>query len=321
MAAITSAAPSHAVPPARVDGWQRTHSADGTPIAWCALGPSPTAADGSTPVVCCNGIACSTGYWTSVVADLTATRPVVLWDYRAHGRSGAPASAGATAIDDLMADLTAVFDAADIDRAVLVGHSFGVQVALEAAHRMPGTAAAVVAIAGAAGAPLTWGAARTGVDPLDLVERAHARRPDRAAGVWRAWWRSPVPHLLARALGGSSRAAPRPVMRSYYEHVSTRDVATLLAMLRTMQAHDASGVVRDLEVPLLALAGDADKLTPLPVMAKLALAASDGELAVCHGGTHTLLAERPGWVVDQLRPLLDRVDIAGAGRHAIATGA
>jgi pimeloyl-ACP methyl ester carboxylesterase len=63
-----------------------------------------------------------------------------------------------------------------------------------------------------------------------------------------------------------------------------------------------------LQVPLLALAGDADRLTPLPVMTRLALDAPQGELAVCHGGTHTLPAEHPWWVLDQIRPLLRRVD-------------
>jgi pimeloyl-ACP methyl ester carboxylesterase len=82
----------------------------------------------------------------------------------------------------------------------------------------------------------------------------------------------------------------------------------LLAMVRAMQGHDASDVVGGLQAPLLVLAGDADRLTPLPVMASLALAAPDGELAVCHGGTHTLPAERPDWVATQLRPLLVRID-------------
>jgi pimeloyl-ACP methyl ester carboxylesterase len=63
-------------------------------------------------------------------------------------------------------------------------------------------------------------------------------------------------------------------------------------------------------VPLLALAGDADRLTSVPVMTRFALAARDGELAVCHGGTHTLPAEHPDWVLDHLEPLLARVDAA-----------
>lgn len=302
------------------DGWRWTQGLDGSTIAWRRDGP----ANGSTgtPVALCNGIACSTDYWTTIAADLATGRPVLQWDYRGHGRSDVPARPDATTVEDLVGDLVAVLGAAGTDRAVLVGHSFGVQVVLEAARRLPSTAvAAVVAVAGAPGAPLPRGTTRPVVGPLELIARAHDRRPERAGDVWRAWWRSPVPHMLARAIGGTSAAAPPAVMTSYYEHVSTRDVGVLLAMLRAMQDHDASDVVPQLQVPLLALAGDADRLTPLPVMASLALGAPDGELVVCHGGTHTLPAERPEWVVAQLEPLLERVDADHGRSLHVATSA
>lgn len=310
--------PRVAVGAGRDDAWRRVCAADGTRLAWRRDQPAEEAS--GTPVVLCNGIACSTDYWTELASDLATARPVVQWDYRGHGRSDAPAQPEATTVDDLVGDLGTVLDAAGIERAVLAGHSFGVQVVLEAARRLPtARVAAVVAVAGAAGAPLPRGTTRPRIGPLELLARAHDRRPEQAGDAWRAWWRSPVPHLLARVIGGTSAAAPRAVMTSYYQHVSTRDVGMLLALLRAMQHHDASDVVRDLRVPLLALAGDADRLTPLPVMARLALAAPDGELAVCHGGTHTLPAERPAWVATQLRPLLDRIDVGDARPLRIVT--
>lgn len=301
-------------------GWCHVAGTDGTAIAWRRDGPGHSVPSGTTAVVLCNGIACSTDYWTDLPAQLSASRPVVQWDYRGHGRSGAPAP-DAVGIDHITDDLAAVLAASATDRAVIVGHSFGVQVALEAARRWPARVAAVVAVAGAAGTPLPVNATRRGLGPVDLLERLHTRTPERAGHAWQAWWRSPVTNLLARAIGGTSQAVPPPVMRSYYEHVSTRDLGVLLAMVRTMQAHDASDVVPTLQVPLLVLAGDADRLTPLPVMARLALEAPDGELVVCHGATHTLPAEHPSWVAQQLAPLLDRVDAVAPSPLAAPAGA
>ncbi|HEX6257240.1 MAG TPA: alpha/beta hydrolase [Euzebyales bacterium] len=317
-------APDHGRQAAGSGGWQRTSSPDGTVIAWRAEGPPVRGATRRTPVVLCNGIACSTGYWAPLVTQLVAARQVVQWDYRGHGRSGVPAARGATTIDDVLADLGAVLDAARITRAVVGGHSFGVQVALEAARRRPDAVAAVVAVAGAAGHPLPDGATTSPVSPLTMVQRAHGLEPDVVDRVWRRWWHSPLAHLLARAIGGTSLAAPPEVMREYYEHVSTRDIDVLLGMMQAMQAHDAGDLAGDLDVPLLVLAGDADRLTSLPRMAKLALDAPDGELAVCHGGTHTLPIEQPDWIVEQLLPLLDRVDALPAERSpplTVAPGA
>jgi pimeloyl-ACP methyl ester carboxylesterase len=304
--------------------WRRVASADGTAVAWRADNPPSHGPSRRTPVVLCNGIACSTGYWAPLAAQLSTTRQVVQWDYRGHGRSGMPADRDATTIDDVLADLAAVLTAAGINRAVVAGHSFGVQVALEAARRHPDTVAAVVAVAGAAGHPLPDTVTTSAISPLTMVQRAHGVDPDVVGRVWRRWWHSPLAHLLARAIGGTSLAAPPEVMHDYYEHVSTRDIDVLLRMMQAMQAHDAGDVAFDLDVPLLVLAGDADRLTSLPRMAKLALDAPYGELAVCHGGTHTLPVEQPAWVAEQLLPLLARVDATpGEGRAplTIAPGA
>ena len=250
-----------------------------------------------------------------MVQHLRTERPVVLWDYRGHGLSGPPAG-DAVSIDAVIDDLDAVMHASGTRRAVFVGHSFGVQVALEAARQWPARAAAVVAIAGSAGAPLSSPARRS----LQAAERMYERLPRGVDDVWRAWWRSPATHLAARALGGTSVAAPRDVMDSYYEHVSTRDMRLLIAMLLAMQDHDANDVPATLDVPVLALAGDADRLTPLPAMARMALDAPHGELAVCHGGTHTLPAEHPDWVLRQMHAVLHRCD-SGLRHIDLAAGA
>lgn len=301
------------------DGWRHTAGADGTPIAWRLDGPGVGASGSTTPIVLCNGIACSTAYWTALASDLAGERPVVQWDYRGHGRSGPPARRDAVTVADVVGDLGAVLTAAAIDDAVLIGHSYGVQVALEATRRLSRRVVAVVAVAGAAGAPLPSVVTRVGIGPIDVIERAHAAMPERAGPAWRAWWRSPWIGLIARAVGGTSATVPRHVMASYYTHVAERDVGVLMAMMRAMQDHDASDVVPSLAVPLLVLAGDADRLTPLPVMTRLALSAPDGEVAVCHGGTHTLPAEQPQWVAAHLRSLLARVD-GRRRRRATATG-
>lgn len=285
-------------------GWSLARAADGTGLAWRVSGHDLE----RTPVVLCNGIACSDSYWTEVVPALSAYRRVLQWDYRGHGRSEPPGDPRLTTVPDVARDLLAVLDAAAIGRAVLVGHSYGVQVVLEALRQQPERAAAVVAVAGAAGHPLSPSVAKRGADWLTLLETLQRRLPRVSTALWREYWNSPLVRLLARAIGGTSLQAPPDAMHAYFVHVSTREPDVLLAMFRAMQAHSAEDVLDRLPVPLLALAGDADRLTPLPVMADLALRVPDGELVVSHGATHTLPAEQPRWLTRQLQPLLSRID-------------
>jgi pimeloyl-ACP methyl ester carboxylesterase len=285
-------------------GWRTTPGADGTSIAWRIDGTP-----GGTPLVLCNGIACADGYWRDIVPALAPDRQVVRWHYRGHGRSGPPQDPTAVGLDAVVGDLACVLEAAGVGHAALAGHSYGVQVALEGAHRLPGRVTAVIAIAGAPEEALPGGDAA--VVFIEALERLHRASPRLAEAVWDAAWSSTAAYWVARAMRGTNARAPRQVMAEYFDHVRGLDVAVLLPMMRAMQAHSVGDALRDLGVPLLAIAGDSDGITPLEVMEAMAVQAR-GELAVVRGGTHTLPAEEPQAVVAHLEPFLRRLDEASS---------
>lgn len=280
-------------------------SFDGTRIAWRADGPKPSA-EGSTSIVLCNGIACDDGYWREVIGPLSEQRTVVRWDYRGHGRSEPPRDPEAVTIDAVIGDLAAVIDAAATDHVVLVGHSFGVQISLQAACALPARVRGVVAVAGAPGTPLGSLLGRNlgslVFPPLELLRKA---APEASRALWRRWWTSGSVYWAARAIRGTSPAAPRDVLQDYFRHVGDLDLDVLLGMFRSMQFHTVDPEV--VTVPLIAVAGDMDGMTPLAVMTDLAVR-TRGELVVVRGGTHTLPAEHPEVVVDAVRRLADRLD-------------
>ena len=282
----------------RPASWSQATATDQTTIAWTVAGPQTHAGD---PVVLCNGIACSDAYWFGVAPRLARTRAVIRWDYRGHGRSGDPVDRSEIGAAAFTEDLRTVMDAAGIDRAVLVGHSYGVQVVLEAYRRYPQRVAALVAVAGAAGRPLSRGRERDAGDALlAAVRRFAAGMPQVASRTWEAVWDSPSVLRLARVLGGTTAAAPPEVMRQYFAHVRDRDPELLLEMMDAMQQHRADDLLPMLDAPLLVLAGDRDGLTPLSVLRAMALSAPNGELAIRHGAAHTLPAEHPAWVASEI---------------------
>ena len=284
--------------------WAEATAPDGTPIAWTADGPLARRREA---IVLCNGIACSDAYWYGIAPRLARSRAVIRWDYRGHGRSGDPIDRSEIGPDAFVADLRTVLDAAGIDRAVLVGHSYGVQVVLEAYRLFPERVAALVAVAGASGRPLSRGRERDTRDALLAgVRRFAAGMPQVASKTWEAVWDSPSVHRLARVLGGTTAAAPPEVMRQYFAHVRDRDPELLLEMMEAMQQHRADDLLPTLDAPLLVLAGDRDGLTPLAVLRAMALSAPRGELAIRHGAAHTLPAEHPAWVAGEIDRFLRR---------------
>ena len=96
---------------------------------------SPTPS-GALPIVFVHGMVGHTGFWNATLAACADRRRAVAIDLRGHGNSAAPSN-GDYSVEACATDVLAVFDALGIESAVLVGHSYGGHVVIEATARQP----------------------------------------------------------------------------------------------------------------------------------------------------------------------------------------
>jgi pimeloyl-ACP methyl ester carboxylesterase len=113
-------------------------AADGLSIAYDVRGR------GKTAIVLVHCWACDRTFWREQVDSLSRKYRVVTLDLGGHGASGADRATWTVA--SLGGDVQAVVEGLKLDRVVLVGHSMGGPVALDAARRMPGRVVGVVAV-------------------------------------------------------------------------------------------------------------------------------------------------------------------------------
>jgi pimeloyl-ACP methyl ester carboxylesterase len=92
------------------------------------------------------------GWHLTMVPELQLTYRVVTYDLRGHGRSDAPPAGYTTG--DMVRDLAALLDALGIEKATLVGHSWGADIVLHFALLHPARVSELVLIEGAMLAPL-----------------------------------------------------------------------------------------------------------------------------------------------------------------------
>ena len=283
-------------------GWRRVRATDGTWLAWRADGPAD-----APVVVLCNGIACDEVYWDEVWGPLAREVRVVRWHYRAHGRSDAPADPAAVTVADCASDLVTVLDAAGAADAVLVGHSFGVQVACETYRRTPRRVAGIVAVAGAYEHPLGTVAGRDpGTVVFPLLAVAAWPAPGLAFALLRAGLRSPLGYWIARVIRGAGPQASRSLMRRYFRHAASLDPVVMLRMFRAMQEHSAADVLPAVAVPTTVLAGGRDGMTPPRVARRMAATVPGARLIEIPRATHVLPVEFPEVVVDEVRQVVAR---------------
>ncbi|MFI9639272.1 alpha/beta fold hydrolase [Micromonospora sp. NPDC051925] len=115
------------------------------PVDDAALAVTDTGGPG-VPVVYLNGQFATQGYWRRVVAELGTGWRHLTYDERARGRSTRSAD---YSFEAAVRDVDAVLAAREVDRAVVVGWSYGAVVAAHWANRNPGRTVGAVLVDGA----------------------------------------------------------------------------------------------------------------------------------------------------------------------------
>jgi len=105
-------------------------SADSVEIAYTVRG------EGEPALVFVHGWCCDGTYWRDQVDHFSKTHKVVTVDLGGHGKSGMGREAWT--IEAFGEDVVAVVEKLGLDDVILVGHSMGGAVNIEAARRMPG---------------------------------------------------------------------------------------------------------------------------------------------------------------------------------------
>jgi pimeloyl-ACP methyl ester carboxylesterase len=106
---------------------------------------------GRPPFVFVHGFGCAHSDWAAQVAHLSQRHQTVAVDLRGHG--GSPGTVAECSIERYGADVAEVMQALALPPAVLIGHSMGCRVVVEAALQAPAHAAGVVLVDGSQFAP------------------------------------------------------------------------------------------------------------------------------------------------------------------------
>ncbi len=252
------------------------------------------------PVVLLHGLASTHRWWDLVAQRLTGLR-VVRFDHRGHGDSASPRDG--YDLEHLAADTLAVFDALDLGRAVLAGHSLGAGVALRVAAARPERVAALACVDGGVYDPRVlfgadWARARTAM--------VRPRRGRVTAAVLRAW--------LA---GTDLPAAALPAVLANYTEAGPDGVLGLRLAARheeelafDLWRQDPVPLLQAVRAPVLAVvARQGDPREDVPRGASIARArAVLGSLLTVRwlDGGHELPLHRPEQVAEALSGLAAR---------------
>jgi pimeloyl-ACP methyl ester carboxylesterase len=253
----------------------------------------------------CDGLVCDGYIYRYLWDELAELMPVAHFHYRGHGRSGLPVDRQQVDVAALAADANAVREHLGDPEVVLIGHSLGTQVCLEAYRAHPERVKAMVLLCGSFGRVThTF----KGSDMLSTVLPNVLSWSSKHPRLLRALW-ARVPVRAALKLGiltgdiDPSRVRPEDV-EPYFRHALHVDFTLFARMLQAAGEHTAEDLLPQVRVPTLVVAGSRDTFTPPEVSAAMAEAIPSAQLVLIPGGSHILPLEERDKVRELLRAFL-----------------
>lgn len=241
------------------------------------------AGDGPT-VLFVHGLGGTSNFY-QVQADALADRfRVIRVDSAGAGRS--PVTDGIS-IESHAADLVAVLDQLEVDRAAVVGHSMGTLVVRTLAARHPDRVTAL-ALLGAVRAP---------------AEAGRQAQRDRAAVLRDKGTEAVAPGVVANALSETTRRDKPEVAAFVRELVMRQDAEGYARNCEALAAATDPGPIAT-DLPLLLVTGADDKVGPPEVSQELAAAHGNASVEILSGVGHWTALEAAGPTTDHLRKFL-----------------
>lgn len=238
----------------------------------------------------------STRTWRPVVERLRDRARCVAIDHRGWGQSGAP-SAG-YAIGDLAADALAVIGALALTDYILVGHSMGGKVAQLLAGERPEGLRGVVLVAPAPARPANIPQA-----VREQMAGAYATRASVTATLDSVLRHATLDDALREQVIEDSLAGAAPAKLEWPGSAILEDVSAGLAQI---------------DVPVLVVAAEHDRVEPLDLLRSHVIAGIEGaRLEVIADSGHLIPLERPQELSDSIAAFRDTV---GPGRAAGIAG-
>ncbi len=274
-------------------------SSDGTQIFYEVRGKGK-------PLLFCYGITCKREHWHHQTSYFENNYQIITFDYRGHHSSGIPQDPSHLTLEWCARDLAELVDHLKLEEVVLLGHSMGVPVLLEAAPLLKSKVRGNVFVCGVISNPFKN---MFFVPVMDYVYQGskllYGAAPETFAWTWQRLVNiAGVP--LSRLLGFNPKVAQGGDIVGYVEGVLNTPFDVFFRLLQDYCDRTRDHLIEKVSAPSLVIAGKADLVTPFRVQEAFASRLANGKLFAVPYGSHNAHSDFPKEVNAEIEAFLKR---------------
>jgi pimeloyl-ACP methyl ester carboxylesterase len=216
-----------------------------------------------TPVVFCYGLVCSSLHWTYQIEHFSKTHQAIWFDYRGHQNSDLPENMESLTLENMAKDLECLLNELKIEKAILLGHSMGVNVVLEFYKNNPDRVEAMVLANGTPCRPLeTLFGSNVTKAGFSFLTEMYRLSPSLVKTAWKLNRGNPLSRTFIALGGFNPHLTPPEDVQLYVDQVTDLDPGILVRLINNYDDYDATSWLHQVKVPTLILAGEEDRIIP-----------------------------------------------------------
>lgn len=255
-----------------------------------------------------NGLICKYAWWHYLAPYLThAGFNIIAHEYRGHfdNNFDEDKAAGKITFKTFAGDLRQILRSLNMDKAIIIGHSMGVNVSLEFMRTHPEMVRGLVLISGSMFPPTDSLFNTSLARPLlyGLAE-LNRKNPRTFNHLWREGSLTPISKTLVHFFGTNIKTTPYTIITKYVEDLAQLPPELFFTLLEEMDRHDIVRTGPDINLPTLILGGTHDPLCPLPLVQRMNKVIRNSELRIIEGARHVPQVEYPQMVYRHIMKFL-----------------
>lgn len=259
--------------------------------------------DHEKPVLFFNyGLVCSNHHWKYQVDFFDRKGyQMIIHDYRGHFQSTGSKNVSSITFANIAKDIAGLCDYLGVKKALMLGHSMGVNVCLELAKSYPDLVAGQVLISG------------TFVNVKDvmfdsnimeflapLAELGLEKYPEAFNKIWTTTGMNPVVREIVHATGFNRMKVSQDFIEIYLNRVGQLGAEIFFQLYNEMTKQNITSSLEGMKMPSLVIGGQKDNVIPNHIQRTLASLLGNSEMYFLKEGSHVPQADYPDMINERI---------------------